>query len=113
MKKTIDTPFLLVLCSLVFAGLLIFTSASLSLLGDSQGSVFTSVAISQLVLGLAGGTVGLIFFAKINYRLWRRYTPYFFLFAVLLSLLPFVPHIGLSLKGAARWIVIGSSIFQA
>ena len=111
-KATIDTPFLLVLCILVVSGLLIFTSAALSLLAQAGGASFTSVAVSQLLLGLVCGSVALFVLARIDYRVWRKYSPYFFGISILLSLLVFVPHIGLSLKGAARWIAIGPLTFQ-
>jgi cell division protein FtsW len=111
-KKSIDAPFLLVLCALLVSGLLIFTSASLSLLAEDGGASFTSAAVSQLLLGLVMGGIGLTFFARIDYRVWRPYTIYFFVFALFLSLLTFVPHIGLSLKGAARWIAVGPISFQ-
>ena len=112
MKKSIDAPFLLVLSALLVSGLLIFTSAALSLLGQDGGASFESVTVSQLLFGLVIGGAGLIFFARIDYRLWRPYTIYFFCFALFLSVLTFVPHIGLSLKGAARWIVLGPVSFQ-
>lgn len=112
MKRSIDAPFLLVLCTLVVAGLLIFTSAALSLLAQDGGATFSSVAIKQVLLGLVLGGGLMIFFARIDYRVWRPYTPYIFAGAIVLSLLPFVPHIGLHLKGAARWVVIGPISFQ-
>ena len=102
----------MVLCALLVCGLLIFTSAALSLLTQDGGASFESVAVSQLLFGLVMGSVGLIFFARIDYRTWRPYTIYFFCFAIFLSLLTFVPHIGLSLKGASRWIVVGPVSFQ-
>jgi cell division protein FtsW len=111
-KKGIDTPFLLVLCALLICGLLIFTSAALSLLAQSGGASFTSVAVSQLLLGLVCGGGAMVFFARLDYRILKQYTPYFFGFSILLSLLVFVPHIGLSLKGAARWISLGPVSFQ-
>ena len=73
-KKAVDTPFLLVLCALVVAGLLIFTSAALSLLVGDGGVTFTSVAVSQLLLGLVCGSIALVFFARVDYRVWRPYT---------------------------------------
>jgi cell division protein FtsW len=111
-KRSIDTPFLLTLCALIIAGLLIFTSAALSLLAQDGGASFTSVAVSQLLLGLVLGSILLIFFARLDYRLVRPYTPYFFALCIILSLLVFVPHVGLSLKGAARWINLGPVSFQ-
>ncbi len=111
MKKTLDTPFFLVLLCLVVFGLLIFTSAALGLLARG-GATFTSVAVSQLLLGFLCGGLALIVLSRVNYRVWRPYTPYFFGFALLLTLLTFVPGVGLTLKGAARWIVMGPVSFQ-
>ncbi len=111
MKKPLDTPFFLILLVLVVFGLLIFTSAALGLLARG-GATFTSVAVSQLLLGFLCGGVALIVLSRIDYRVWRPYTPYFFAFALFLTLLTFVPHIGLSLKGAARWITVGPVSFQ-
>ncbi len=112
MKKTTDTPFLLVVCALVTFGLLIFTSAALGLLAHGSGASFTSVAVGQLLFGLLMGGVALMVFSHIDYRLWKPYTPYFFAGAVILTLLTFVPHIGLALKGAHRWIALGGFSFQ-
>lgn len=112
MKKTLDTPFLLVLCAIVLFGLLIFTSAALGLLARGNGASFSSVAVSQLLLGLVCGSIACFILAKIDYRLWRTYTPYMFGFAMLLTLLVFVPGVGVELKGAARWVHVGPLSFQ-
>ena len=111
MKRSIDTPFLLVLCALLVFGLLIFTSAALGLLAR-DGATFTSVAVSQLLLGFLCGSIALLVLSRLDYRKLRPYTPYFFAFALGLTALTFVPGIGLELKGASRWIAIGSFSFQ-
>lgn len=111
MRKSADTPFLLTVCALVVFGLLIFTSAALGLLAHN-GASFTSVAVGQLLLGFLLGGIAALVLSRTDYRRWKRWTPYFFAFAVILSLLTFVPHIGLSLKGASRWIVVGQFTFQ-
>lgn len=103
---------MLVLCAIVAFGLLIFTSAALGLLARGNGASFSSVAVSQLLLGLVCGGIACFVLSRIDYRLWRSYTPYLFGFAIFLSLLVFVPHVGLSLKGAARWINVGPISFQ-
>lgn len=109
--KPLDTPFLLVFLVLVVFGLLIFTSAALGLLARG-GATFGSVAVTQLLLGFLCGGVALIVLSRLDYRLWRPYTPYIFGFAILLTLLTFVPGIGLTLKGAARWVEVGPITFQ-
>ncbi len=112
MKKSVDIPFLIVFSVLVVSGIIIFTSAALGLLARGSGASFSSVAVSQLLLGLICGSFACFVLANFDYRLWRPYTPYFFGGAVILTLLTFVPGIGLSLKGASRWILIGGFSFQ-
>ncbi|MBI2004727.1 cell division protein FtsW [Patescibacteria group bacterium] len=112
MRKPVDTAFLLTASALVVAGLLIFTSAALGLLARDGGATFTSVAVSQLLLGLVCGGILSYLLARTDYRLWRRYTPYLFGFALLLTLLTLIPHVGLTLKGASRWISLGPISFQ-
>ena len=112
MKGTsVDTPFLLAVSALVVFGLLVFTSAALGLLARG-GASFTSVAVNQLLLGLMCGGVALFVLSRIDYRTLRAYTPYFFCFALLLTLLTFVDGVGLELKGASRWIQVGGVTFQ-
>ncbi len=107
-----DSVFLLVVCFLVVGGLLIFTSAALGLLARGGQATFTGVAVSQVLLGFVCGGIAMLFLSRIDYRFWRQYTPYFFAIAMGLTLLTFVPHIGLSLKGASRWLQLGPLSFQ-
>lgn len=110
-RAPLDTPFLVTVSLLLAFGLLIFTSAALGLLAR-DGATFTSVATSQLLLGFLMGGVAMVILSRIDYRIWRPYTPYFFAGAIGVTLLTFVPGIGLELKGASRWIEIGPITFQ-
>lgn len=110
-RAPVDTPFLLTVCVLLSFGLLIFTSAALGLLAR-DGATFTSVATSQLLLGFLLGGVAMVVLSRIDYRVWRPYTPYFFALAIGVTLLTFVPGVGLELKGASRWIQVGPITFQ-
>ncbi len=108
-SRTIRPPdpiLLLTLALLVVGGVFIFMSASLGLLAyDSQG--FTSAAESQFVLGLGGGLIAFFIALRIPYRFWRRVSLYIFIASLLLTLLVFIPHVGLTINGARRWIGIG------
>lgn len=106
-----DTPFLLTFLTLLFFGLLIFTSAALGLLAR-DGADFQNVAVSQLFFGLVLGGGLMLGLSRLDYRLLRPYTPYIFGFAVFLVCLTFVPGIGLTLKGASRWLNLGPMTFQ-
>lgn len=111
-KRTVDTPFLISLLALVVFGLLIFTSAALGLLARDGGATFSSVTASQLLLGFVLGGVALLVLSRIDYHIYRPYTPYFFAFALFLTALTLVPGIGVELKGASRWLSVGPVTFQ-
>ncbi|PIT91388.1 stage V sporulation protein E [Candidatus Kaiserbacteria bacterium CG10_big_fil_rev_8_21_14_0_10_49_17] len=102
----VDTPLFIITLLLVVVGFFIFTSASLGLLAR-DGARFSSVAFSQVGLGMALGTVLLITLSRIRYRLLRPYALFFFIGALVLTLLVFIPGLGRSANGATRWLEIG------
>lgn len=110
-RRTIDRVLLGIMIVLVVGGFLIFSSASLGLLAR-DGAQFSSVALSQFLFGIVGGSIALFFASQIHYRAWRRYAFYIFLATVVLTLLVFVPGIGFEHAGAQRWILIGPFSFQ-
>jgi len=109
--KKVDRPFLVIVVILVVAGFFIFSSASLGLLAR-EGAHFSSVAFNQFFLGIVLGTLALVTTSRIHYRIYRKYALYFFIGTVLLTLLVFVPNLGLEFNGARRWIGIGPLSFQ-
>lgn len=109
--KSIDRILLGIVLTLVGCGFFIFSSASLGLLARG-GASFSSVAFSQVVLGIGGGLFGMFIMSRIHYRLWRRYAFYIFLLAIGISLLVFLPQLGFEAGGARRWIQIGGFTFQ-
>lgn len=109
--KKIDRILLGTVLILVGGGFFVFSSASLGLLARG-GASFSSVAFSQIILGIGGGLLAMYLTSRIHYRFWRRYAFYFFLAAIALSLLVFAPVIGTSHGGASRWIQLGGFSFQ-
>src|ERR1700733_4883978 len=107
----VDIPFLIATGILVVAGLLIFSSASLGLLTQSNG-VYSSVSLNQIGFGLILGLVACFITSKINYKLYKQYALFLFVASCIATLLVFVPHIGTAIGGARRWIYIGSLSFQ-
>lgn len=105
-RKAIDKPFLIITIILVVFGFFIFSSASLGLLARGSGK-FMAVTFNQVVFGLLGGTIAAIITSHIPYMFWRRYAFYLYIAAIALMLMVFVPHVGLCLKGACRWVSIG------
>ena len=107
MNNKVDPILLGLILFLAGGGFLIFISASFGLLVREEGVKISSVVFNQLVFGIGLGLVALFVFSKINYKMLRKYAFYIFLLSIVLTLLVFVPGIGLKLKGAARWIALG------
>ncbi len=110
-KKCADRFFLGIVATLTFVGFIIFTSASLGLLAR-DGAMFSSVALRQFFLGIILGSIALVIVSKINYRVWKKYSLYIFIFSLALTALVFVPSLGLTHGGATRWIDLGIITFQ-
>lgn len=108
--KQADRMFLGIVTVLLVSGLLIFTSASLGLLART-GANFSSVALTQLAAVVLGCLIAFVV-SKIHYTFWRRASFYIFIASIILTLLVFVPHIGLTFGGGKRWIGIGGFSFQ-
>jgi cell division protein FtsW len=96
---------------LVIGGFLVFMSASLGLLAR-EGARFPDVAISQFLLGIVGGGIALYVVSHIPYRLYRTYALYVYGIALFVTLLVFVPVLGIELNGARRWLDFGFTTFQ-
>lgn len=109
--KSIDTILLGIVILLVAAGFLIFSSASLGLLAR-DGASFGSVAFSQFVFGIVGGSAALFVTSNIYYRHWRRFAFYIFLASLVLTAAVFLPGIGMSHGGATRWLNLGITTVQ-
>ena len=110
-QRGIDKIFVCIVFLLAFCGLVIFTSASLSLLSRS-GANFYGIAFNHIVFGLLGGLIGALIISRIPFHYLKKYSLHFFIFSVILNLLVFVPHIGVKSNGSYRWINIFGKTFQ-
>ncbi|MEK7116584.1 MAG: putative peptidoglycan glycosyltransferase FtsW [Patescibacteria group bacterium] len=113
MKKLgkISRPFLFWTIILVVAGFFIFSSASLGILARDEVK-FSNVAFNQIFYGLFFGSIACIFFARIDYHIWKKYSFVFLIGSILLTLLVFMPNVGIEHGGAKRWIDLGFISFQ-
>ncbi|MES2225357.1 MAG: FtsW/RodA/SpoVE family cell cycle protein [Patescibacteria group bacterium] len=111
MKLSGDRIFSIIVLVLVIGGIALFSSAALGLLARVDSSPWKLV-ISQIGLGLVPG---FIFLAILRFmppkRLAAMVMP-LYIVSILLALLVFVPHVGLELNGARRWINLGFTTFQ-
>ncbi len=107
----ISKPFLIWTIILVIFGFFIFSSASLGVLAKDEVK-FSNVALSQLFYGLFLGSIACVFLTRIDYHLWKKYSFYFFVGSILLTLLVFVDGLNISHGGAKRWIDLRFISFQ-
>lgn len=68
--------------------------------------------IKRQAVNLGVGIVAFLFFASINLELLRKNLPKIVIFTLILSMMPFLPFIGITKNGASRWIGLGSFTFQ-
>lgn len=106
-----DRTLLVIVALLTVLGMLIFFSASLSLL-PRGGNVFGMALTTQLLLGLVGGVGALVAVLHTPLVLVKRFAPHVFVGAALLTAAVFLPVIGVTANGATRWLDLGITTFQ-
>lgn len=109
-QETIDIPFILLVLLLCGIGLSTLFSGSVS-----SGARFFGdplYFIKRQLIHFSIGCIALLLCASIRLEVLRRALPKIVVFTLILSVLPFVPGIGIKKNGAARWIGLGSFTFQ-
>jgi cell division protein FtsW len=66
----------------------------------------------QLLYGLLPGLFATWLTYKINYKKWKKFSFLFFVAAIIVLILVFLPGIGMKAGGAARWLHLGPISFQ-
>jgi len=111
MRLSGDRVFAFIVAALVVGGAAIFLSAALGLLAR-EGASIGRLALTQLALGLIPGVLALVAirFSPPDW-LMRAVIP-FYVFALALTALVFVPGVGVHAGGATRWIDLGPVTVQ-
>ena len=109
--KSMDKIFLSMVLVLVFIGLIAIFSAGIAISQNKFSDPYYYFK-HQLFYGILPGLVGMFIVSRINYQLWKKIAvPIIGLAIALLVAVLFSGH-GLELKGAKRWINLGSISFQ-
>src|SRR3989338_2207281 len=96
---------------LAFFGLAMLSSAGVV---DGQrkfGSVYYYFN-HQLLYGFLPGVLLFFIFSKIKYQFWKKLSLPLLLLSIGLLVAVFIPGVGVTAKGAARWISFGFLSFQ-
>lgn len=107
----VDPVLLAIVTTLLFGGLVILASASISISDNTTNDPFFYVS-RQAVAALLGGAAGFVcLFVPI--RFWMSTGPLMLLIAFALLLVVLVPGVGYSANGSTRWIRLGVLNLQA
>lgn len=108
-EAQVDKPFVLITAFIIIFGLLIFSSATLMLIGTVK---YDAVRFNQYGLGLLGGFILAYTAYKIPIQYWRMGSFYIYVASIVAMICVFIPGIGVFHGGASRWIQIAGFQFQ-
>ncbi|MBD3359813.1 MAG: putative lipid II flippase FtsW [Candidatus Buchananbacteria bacterium] len=106
-----DYRFIIALALIIVFGLIMLSSASVSLSYDKFGEGYYYVK-HQILNGLIPGIILLIIFSFIDYRFWKKIALGLLIFSIILLVLVFVPGIGAGYGSANSWLNILGFSFQ-
>ena len=111
--RGLDTNLLVVVFFVMVFGFVMIYSASYYLAGVSRAYNYDHMFLlrSQIIYSILG-IVAMLVVANINYHVWSRFAVLGYIFCIVLILLLKMPGLGVTVKGATRWLRIGPVQFQ-
>lgn len=109
-KLSFDRPLFFALLTLLGIGLIMVASAGVVYGRVRFGDDY--YFLKQQLFGLGVGMMFLCILQHIRYKVWQRFVVPIFLIAIVLLILVFIPGIGTTVYGAARWVELGPLSFQ-
>lgn len=106
-----DYPLIIISAIIVIFGLVMLSSASMVKSQEDFGTPYYYLK-HQLIYGLLPGLFAAWLAYKINYKKWKKLSFLFFIAAIIILILVFLPGVGMKAGGAARWIRLGAISFQ-
>lgn len=107
-RKSVYFLVITVAAMLVLGIVMLFSTSAFA--QDAHGDPVYFVKRQSMWLGV--GVVACIFGSLVDYHFWRRTWWFWFATAAVFLALCFVPHVGLKINGARRWIGFGALRFQ-
>jgi len=106
-----DYRFIVTLALLVIFGLIMLSSASVSLAYEKFGQSYHYLS-HQIIFGLIPGVILLIIFSLVDYRVWKKMAFGFLVISIILLVAVFIPGIGAGFGRAKSWLYIFGISFQ-
>ncbi len=101
----VDYSLLAPVLALVFLGLIMVCSASITIADRELGSPFYYLLRQMFYIG--AGVAAAIAAAMISLEHWERFSPMLLLAGIVLLILVLLPGIGREVNGSQRWIMLG------
>lgn len=108
---SVDRKLLAITLVLIVFGLVVLSSAGIVDGQKKFGSSYYYLT-HQLLYGVIPGLIMMFLLAMIDYRFWKKISLFILIGSLALMIMIFVPSFGHGLKGATRWISLGSFSFQ-
>lgn len=111
--RGLDTNLLVVVIFVMVFGFIMIYSASYYTAGMSKAYNYDPMYLlkNQVIYSLLG-VAAMIVVSCINYHVWSHFAVIGYLFCAVLVLLLKVPSLGVTVKGATRWLRVGPVQFQ-
>jgi cell division protein FtsW len=109
--EKVDKVLLTISISLISLGLLILYSASAPFSQINFGNTFYYFS-HQILFGILPGVIIGLIILKINFRRFKKMTPWFLFLNLILLTLVFIPPFGIKSGGGSRWIGFANFSFQ-
>ena len=109
-SRMLDRPLLLAIFALLGIGLLMIASAGVAYGKVRFGDEY--FFLKQQCVGFAVGITSLFIVSRIDYHIFRKFVVPLFFLAIAFLVLVFIPGVGTTIYGAARWIELGPFSFQ-
>jgi cell division protein FtsW len=103
-----DLPLLVIVFTLLAVGVMMVSSASAPLAYEKFADSY--YFLKRQLIWISLGITGMLLAMRINYKIYRKISPYLLLISVALLVLIFFPQFGRKVSGATRWIKIGGSL---
>jgi cell division protein FtsW len=98
--------------SLLALGLVMLYSSSMVMVDKHTHSEIGAHMLQMQLLWCVLGFIACVTLASLDYELLKKFAPPVFVSSLFLAALVFVPHLGINLNGAHRWIRLPGATFQ-
>jgi cell division protein FtsW len=104
-EAKLDPVLLLIVLALLFGGLVVLASASITVSDNAVGRPFYFV--ERQLVAAALGAVGAALCLYVPVQVWHRLSPLMLLLGIALLVVVLVPGIGYEVNGSKRWVRLG------